>query len=110
MDPFNALSTAATVRKIPPFKGAPPAKVMSCALVASIDLEKDLYATREVTGGANAPLVKMIGRPTNSLAGQPWFVAIWPPMRRDGHHQCAKVPLVPKVVEHARLVLFSLIR
>jgi hypothetical protein len=44
MNPFNALSTAAAARKIPPLKEAPPAKVMSCALVALADVEKDLDA------------------------------------------------------------------
>jgi hypothetical protein len=63
MDPFNALSTAASARKIPPWKETPPAKVMSCALVASKDLEKDLDDAKEVTGGAGTPSVKMAGRP-----------------------------------------------
>jgi hypothetical protein len=59
MDPFNALSTATTARKIPPLKEAPPAKVMSCALVASIELEKDLDAAKQVTRGAGIPSTKM---------------------------------------------------
>jgi hypothetical protein len=71
MDSFNALSTAAAARKIAPLKEAPPAEVMSCALVALTDLEKDLDAVKEVTGGAGMTLVKM--------AGRPWFVAIRPP-------------------------------
>jgi hypothetical protein len=62
MDPFNALSIAAAARKIPQLKEAPPTKVMSCALVASTDLE-DLDAVREVTGGADVPSVKMVDRP-----------------------------------------------
>jgi hypothetical protein len=66
MDPFNALSTVAVVRKIPPLKEASPAKVMSCALVASIDLQKDLDAAKEVTGGAGVTSVKMAGRTANS--------------------------------------------
>jgi hypothetical protein len=101
-DPFNALSTAAAARKIPPLKEAPPAKVMSCALVALTYLEKDLDAAKEVTGGAGTPLVKM--------AGRPWFVAIQLPMMRAGHHQRAKVPLVPEALEHASLVLFPLVQ
>jgi hypothetical protein len=66
MDPFNALSTAAAARKIPPLKEAPPAKVMSCAFVASKDLEKDLDAVKEITGGAGTPSAKMAGWPANS--------------------------------------------
>jgi hypothetical protein len=65
MDPFNALSTATAARKIPPLKEAPPAKVMSCVLVASIDLEKDLDAAKQVTGGADTPSTKMANRPAN---------------------------------------------
>jgi hypothetical protein len=59
MDPFNALFTAATARNIPPLKEAPTTKVMSCALVASIDLEKTLYAAKEVTRGGSVPSAKM---------------------------------------------------
>jgi hypothetical protein len=66
MDPFNALSTAAAARKIPQLREAPPVKVMSCALVASIGLEKILDAVKEVNGGAGAPSVKMVGWPANS--------------------------------------------
>jgi hypothetical protein len=66
MDPINALSTAAAARKIPPLKEAPPAKVMSCALVASTDLEKGLDAMKKVTRGASAPSMKMDGRAANS--------------------------------------------
>jgi hypothetical protein len=66
MDPFNALSTAVAVRKIPPLKEAPPAKVLSCALVASTDLEKTLDAAQEVIRGAGMPSVKMVGWPANS--------------------------------------------
>jgi hypothetical protein len=61
MDPFNALSTTAAARRIPPLKEASSAKVMSCALIASVDLQKDLDATKEVTGGAGAPSAKMAG-------------------------------------------------
>jgi hypothetical protein len=94
MDPFNALSTTATVRKIPPLKEAPPAKVMSRA---STDLEKDLDATKEVTGGAGVPSVKMAD----------WSAShgLWPipppPVMRASHHQRTKVPLVAEAVEHA---------
>jgi hypothetical protein len=66
MDPFNALSTVVAARKIQPLKEAPPTKVMSCALVTSTDLEKDLDAAKEVTDGAGAPSTKMAGRLTNS--------------------------------------------
>jgi hypothetical protein len=66
VDPFNALSTTTTTRKIPPLREAPPAKVMSCALVASTDLERAFDAAKEVTGGANVPSAKMAGRPANS--------------------------------------------
>jgi hypothetical protein len=55
MDPFNALSTAVAAWNIPPLKEAPTAKVMSCALVASTDLEKTLDAVKDVTGGADTP-------------------------------------------------------
>jgi hypothetical protein len=102
MDPFNDLSTAAAARKIPPLKEAPPAMVMSCALVASTYLEKDLDAAKEVTGGAGAPSVKM--------ADQPWFVATQAPVMTAGNIQRAKVPHVPEVVERASLVLFPLVR
>jgi hypothetical protein len=73
MDPFSALSTAAAARKIPPLKEASPAKVMSCALVASSDIEKDLDATEEVIGKAGAPSAKMVGQPANS-SGRPTMV------------------------------------
>jgi hypothetical protein len=56
---------------------APPAKVMSCTLVASTDLERALDATKEVTEGAGVPLVKM----SSQLAGQlPWIAGhgLWP--------------------------------
>jgi hypothetical protein len=66
MDPLNALSIVATARKIRPLKEAPPAKVMSCALVASIDLEKTPDDVMEVTKGAGAPSAKMAYRPANS--------------------------------------------
>jgi hypothetical protein len=66
MDPFNDMSTATAARKIPLLKEAPPTKVMSCALVASTGLEKDLDAAKEVTGGASVPSAKMASRPTNS--------------------------------------------
>jgi hypothetical protein len=66
MDPFNAVSTAAAVRKIPPLKEALPTKVMSCALVVLTDLDKDLATAKEVAGGVGAPSVKMAGRPANS--------------------------------------------
>jgi hypothetical protein len=67
MHPFNAQSTTAATRKIPPLKEAPPTKVMSCAMVATTDLEKDLDAAKEVIGGAGVP---------SPLTSQPQFVAI----------------------------------
>jgi hypothetical protein len=85
MDPFNALSTAAAARKIPPLKEAPLAKVMLCALVTSTDLEKTLDAVKEVTRGAVAPSAKM--------AGRPWLVANRSSVMRADHHQHGKVPL-----------------
>jgi hypothetical protein len=92
-DPFNALSTTAAARKIPLLKEASPAKVMSCALIASTDLQKDLDVVKKVTGGAGVPSVKM--------ADQPWFVANWSPVMRADHHQRAKVPPIPEVMERA---------
>jgi hypothetical protein len=111
MDHFNALSTATAARKIPPLKDAPPFEVISCALVASTTLEKDLDAAKEVTGGADAPSAKMADRPANS-PGRPTMVCGHSPpsVIRVGHHQRTKVPLVPEAVERARLVLFSLTR
>jgi hypothetical protein len=66
MYPFNALPTAAAIRKIPPLREAPPTKVMSCALVTSTDLERAIDTAKEVTGGADAPSTKMARQPTNS--------------------------------------------
>jgi hypothetical protein len=43
---------------------------------------------------------------TTPLAGRLWFVAIQPPVMREGHDQCTKAPLVPEAVERARLMLF----
>jgi hypothetical protein len=83
MDPFNALSTIATARKIPPLREAPPAKVMSRAFVTSTDLERTLDATQEVTGGASAPLAKMAGQPTNSPDRPATVCGHSPPPPRD---------------------------
>jgi hypothetical protein len=66
MDPFNALSTATAVRMIPLLREAPPAKVASCALVASTDLEKVIDAVKEVIGGSGVPSTMMAGRPAKS--------------------------------------------
>jgi hypothetical protein len=66
MDPFNALSTVATARKIPPLREASPTNVMSCALITLTDLQKDLDVAKEVTGGAGVPSGKMVAQPVNS--------------------------------------------
>jgi hypothetical protein len=73
MDPFNALSTTIAARKIPPLKEVSPAKVMSCALIALTDLQKDLDDAKEVIGGAGASSVKMASQLANS-PGQPAMV------------------------------------
>jgi hypothetical protein len=99
MDPFNALSTATTARKIPSLQEAPPAKVMLCTLVMSRDLEKDLDATKEVNRGTNTPSAKMAmvcGHSTPRDEGQ------------ASHHQRAKVPLVPEAMERAWLMVSPL--
>jgi hypothetical protein len=75
---------------------------MSCVLVALTDLQEDLDAAKEVTGGTGTPSAKM--------AGWPWFVANRSPVMRADHHQRAKVPPIPEIVEHDRLVLFPLVR
>jgi hypothetical protein len=99
MDPFNTLSTTAVTRKIPPLKEASPAKVMSCALVALIDLEEDLDAANEVSGGAGMPSAKMASRPANYLGRLAMVCGhSTPPQMRAGNHQRAKVPLVPEAV------------
>jgi hypothetical protein len=83
-------------------KEASPTKVISCVLVTSTDLQKDLDASNEATGGVNVPSAKM--------AGQPWFVSNRPPVMRADHHQHAEVPPIPEVVECARLMLFPPVR
>jgi hypothetical protein len=85
MEPFNALSTTATTRKIPPLKEESLAKVMPCVLITLTDLHKYLDASKEATGGAGAPFVKM--------AGRAWFVANRSPLMRTDHHQHTKVTL-----------------
>jgi hypothetical protein len=94
MDPFNALSTTAAARTIPPLKEASPAKVMLCSLITSTDLQKDLDAAKEVTGGASAPSVKMVSRPA-MVCGQsvPCDEGRSPPARQvspctQGHGTC----------------------
>jgi hypothetical protein len=89
MDPFNALPTAATTRKIPPLKEASPAKVMSCALVASTDLQKNLDAAKERIGGANVLSVKMVGWLTNS-PGWPTMVCRQSVPRDEGRSPTAR--------------------
>jgi hypothetical protein len=90
MDPFNALSTTAAARKIPPLREAPPTKVMSCALVTSTDLKRAFDAVKKVIRGAGTPSVKM--------ADRPWFVAIRPPPSRDEDRS----PLARQVSPYAR--------
>jgi hypothetical protein len=82
-------------------KESQPTKVMSCALVSSTDLEKDLEVAKEVTGGAGVPSTKMASWLANPLAGRPWFAAILSPMMRANNHQCAKVPLILEAIERA---------
>jgi hypothetical protein len=84
MDPFNALSTAAAAKKIPPLKEAPPAKVMSCALVTLTNLEKDLDAEKEVIRGAGVPSAKMVSWLANSPA-RPAMVCGQLVPRDEGH-------------------------
>jgi hypothetical protein len=60
---LNALSTAVVVRMIPLLREAPHAKVTSCTLVTSTDMEKALDTMNEVTRGAGAPSAMMGGRP-----------------------------------------------
>jgi hypothetical protein len=110
MDHFNTLSTAAAARNIPLLKEASPAKVMSCALIASTGLRKDLDVAKEVTGRASTPSAKMVGRLANSPSWLAVFCGQSAPVMRVDHHQRAKVIPVPEVVEHSRLMLFPLIR
>jgi hypothetical protein len=66
IDPLNALSTTAAARMIPLLREAPPAKVASCVLVASTDLEKALDVAKEVIEGADAPSVTTGSQPAKS--------------------------------------------
>jgi hypothetical protein len=66
MDPFNDLSTAATVRMIPLLRQAPPTKFAPCALVASTGMEKALDAAKEVIRGVGTSSVTMAGWPAKS--------------------------------------------
>jgi hypothetical protein len=91
-------------------KEAPPTKVMSCALAASTDLEKDLDAAKEVTGGAGAPMAKMADQLANSPSQPAMVCGHSALVMRAGHHQRVKVPLVPEVMERTRLMQFPLIR
>jgi hypothetical protein len=83
MDPFNALSTAATTRKIPPLIEASPTKIMLSALITSTDLQKDLDAAKEVTGGAGVQSAKMASRSV-MVCGQsvPRYEGQSPPARQ----------------------------
>jgi hypothetical protein len=111
MDPFNALSTAATARMIPPLREAPPAKVTSCALVASTDLKKALDAAKEVIRGAGAPSVMMGGRVAKS-PGRPANVGgrlTPPPLRWVSHQLRARVPLLPRTMVRVLFVRFPLV-
>jgi hypothetical protein len=92
MDAFNDLSTAAAARKILPLKDMLPTKVMSCALVASTDLENDLDAAKEVIGGVGAPSVKMASRSANSPGRSDMVCCHSPPYdegRSPPAHQCS---------------------
>jgi hypothetical protein len=91
MDPFNALSSVATVRMIPPLREAPPAKVTSC--------------TKEAIGGAGMPSRMMGGRPTDHC----WWM-IDPPSRWVSRHLCARVPLLPRTVVRVLSMRFPLVR
>jgi hypothetical protein len=93
----------------PAIEEAPPAKVMSCALVTSTNLEKTLDAAKEVTGGAGVPSAKMVADRPTPLAGRPWLVANRSPVMRADHHQHAKVPPISEVVECIWLVLSPLV-
>jgi hypothetical protein len=73
MDSFNALSTAVVARKVSPLREAPPAKVMSCALVTSTDQDRALDIVKEVTEEAGMPSAKMASRAANS-PGRPAMV------------------------------------
>jgi hypothetical protein len=110
MDPFNALFTTTAARKIPQLKEAPLAKVISCALIVSTDLEKDFDATKEVIRGAGVPSVKMASQSAKSPSWLAMVCGHSTPMMRAGHHQRAKVLLVPEAAECTRLVLFPLIQ
>jgi hypothetical protein len=112
MDPYKALSTAVAVRKIAPLREAPTGKVMSCALIASTNLERALDAAKEVTRGAGMPLVKMASRPANYPSRPNMVCGHSPllPVMRAGHHQHAKVLLVPEAVERTRFMLFPLVQ
>jgi hypothetical protein len=70
MDPFNTLSTVAATRMIPPLRDASPAKVASCVLVASTDLEEALDAAKEDTRGAGTPSAMMAYRSAKSPGRQ----------------------------------------
>jgi hypothetical protein len=119
MDPFNALSTAATARMIPPLRETPPAKVTSCMLVASTDLEKVLDTAKEVIEGADAPSATMGGQPatigglfTQLEVGQPspacqsspaaqghasHPVRVLSPRPKIGKEQCSVMPMHPSM-------------
>jgi hypothetical protein len=98
MDPFNALSTAAVARLIPPLREALPAKVVSCALVTSTDLGKALDAMKEVIGGASVPSVMMGSRPAKSAGQLATVGGRLTPSRWVSHHLCARIPLLPRAV------------
>jgi hypothetical protein len=111
MDPFSALSNAAATRMIPPLREAPPAKVTSCALIASTDFEKALDAAKEVIGGTGVASAIMGGQPTKS-PGRPAAVGgrLTPPSRWASHHLSARVPLLPRAIVCAMFVRFPLVR
>jgi hypothetical protein len=81
-------------------------------LVASTDLERVLDAAKEFTEGVGVPSVKMAGRPPNSPGrlAMDFHQSPPPPMMKATHHQHAKVPLVPEVVERTWFALFPLVQ
>jgi hypothetical protein len=85
-------------------------KVMSCALVASTNLQKDLDTAKGVTGGASAPSAKMVGRSDRSLSWSAMVCGQLVPHDEGRSPPTRQGSPVPKVVDHARFELFPLVR